>query len=631
MKPQDDAITSGRGPKPADVGQSHPARAFRIRFPVRIKLLLAVFALLTVTVAVITASMAREFGDDKIAYVNDLAASVAGSVAAESATVLRGYLHHMDVLGATASDPAAESASKAKLTARLFAQLPEFVAIIIAEHGVAATTIYDRKTLNTLGIRGYDLVTRTLAGIATMPPADAGTVRIGTVTVPDAAPLLVLARSLPSVANQPPRMLLACIQLKELADAVERGRGFRSALVDSKGKVLVADGWNSGRGPGAWAPGWIRPLFELQAPAQAGVVSREFKAGDIEYIGARAGVSIAGAIAFTAIPRSAAYLTARDLMDHLMLVSMALIVAGAVVALLMSRRLTKPIEKLALAVQRIGQGDFDTRMRMESSDEFGALAMAFNSMASGLQERERALTQTQQALVRSEKMSAFGQLSAGIAHEVKNPLAGILGHAQLATRRLGPENPAKVSLDMIAQETRRCSDIIDNLMRFARQDSPQFLPIDVNEAVNAALAIVDHQLALQGIRILRETGRNLPKVEGDLNQLQQVLVNLAINAQQAMAGRRGQLAVRTGASGGQVLIEVQDSGPGIPPELQSRIFEPFFTTKAAGQGTGLGLSVSYGIIQSHGGRIEVRSAPGQGATFVIILPAAPAGRAEAAA
>jgi signal transduction histidine kinase len=612
------------------VNQQHGSSgggASRIRFRIRIKILLAVFALLTISVAVITASMARVFGDDKIAYVNDVAATLAGSAATESATLLRGYLHNMDVLREFVAEPAAEPAGTETLAARLFTRLPEFVAVVVAEGGVAATTIYDRDALAALRIDRADVVTQLLASVATMAPAAADGLRIGTITLPGAETLLVLAQSLPSPTNQSSKILLACVRLRHLAAAVERGRGFRSVLTDPAGKVLVA----SGGIPGAGAPGWLRPMLELDAPAQASVLTREFTVDGTEYIGARAAVRVAGVIAITAIPRSAAYLTAHDLLDNLMLVSLALIAAGALVALLMSRRLTQPIEKLAFAAQRIGHGDFDTRMNTDSSDEIGALAIAFNSMASRLQERERALVQAQQALVHSEKMSAFGQLGAGIAHEVKNPLAGILGHAQLAMRRLGPDSPARLSLELIAQETRRCSDIIANLMRFARQDQPYFQAMDVNEVVDAALAIVDHQLSLQGIRIVRESGRNLPQIEGDFNQLQQVLVNLAINAQQAMAGQRGELSVRTYASGGQVMIEVQDSGPGIPPELRTRIFEPFFTTKAAGQGTGLGLSVTYGIIESHGGSIEVRSPPGQGATFVIGLPSSAAHRTGAAA
>jgi signal transduction histidine kinase len=621
---QDSAIIDIGGLAPASVGRLRAAGNFRIRFPVRIKLLLAVFALLTITVAAITAFMARKFGDDKIAYVNDVAAIVADSTAAESAALLRGYLHDMHLLAAIESEPATEPANKARLTARIFERFPEFVSVIVEENGIAATTIYDRKALAALGIVGEDLVTRALAGVSTTSSADVATARIGTVAMPGTEPLLVLAESLPPLRDQPARILLACLRLKELADAVERGRGFGIALVDSSGKVLVAGGRLAGSGAAGAAPAWIQPMLEVQTPAQVGVVTREFTADKTQYIGARTAARVAGVIAITAIPRSAAYLTARDLLDNLMLVSMALIVAGAVVALLISHRLTKPLEQLALGAERIGQGDFDTRVHAESSDEIGALAVAFNRMASGLQEREHALIQAQRALVHSAKMAAFGQLGAGIAHEVNNPLAGILGHAQLAIRRLGPENPAKASLDLIAQETRRCSDIIKNLLRFARQDTPQFQPVNANEAVGAALSIVDHQLSLHGIRIVRELGESLPQVNGDINQLQQVLVNLAINAQQAMAGLRGELSVRTRAVGGQVLIELQDSGPGISPELQKKIFEPFFTTKAAGQGTGLGLSVSYGIIESHGGRIEVRSSPGHGATFVISLPVAAA-------
>ena len=625
---QNSATIGIDGLAPAGVGRLPAAGNFRIRFPVRIKLLLAVFALLTITVAAITGFIARRFGDDKIAYVNDVAAIVADSTAAESAALLRGYLHDMSLLAAIESGPDTEPASKARLTARIFERFPEFVSVsVIAENGVVATTIDNRKALAALGIVGKDLVTRALAGVSTTPSADAATTRIGTVAMPGTEPLLVLAESLPPLRDQPARILLPSLRLKELADAVERGRGFGSALVDSSGKVLVVGGRFAGAGAAGTAPAWIKPMLDVQTPSQVGVVTREFTADKTQYIGARTAARVAGVITITAIPRSAAYLTARDLLDNLMLVSMALIVAGAVVALLMSRRLTKPLEQLALGAERIGQGDFGTRVHAESSDEMGALAVAFNRMASGLQEREHALIQAQRALVHSAKMAAFGQLGAGIAHEVNNPLTGILGHTQLAIRRLGPDNPAMASLDLIARETRRCIDIIKNLMRFARQETLQFQPVDANEAVGAALSIVDHQLSLHGIRIVRDLGESLPQVSGDINQLQQVLVNLAINAQQAMAGQRGELLVRTRAVGGQVLIELQDSGPGISPELQKKIFEPFFTTKAAGQGTGLGLSVSYGIIESHGGRIEVRSSLGSGATFVISLPVAAAVRA----
>src|SRR6202790_4370163 len=164
---QDGAIGVG-ALAPAGGERLRAAGNFRIRFPVRIKLLLAVFALLTISVAAITGFMARKFGDDKIAYVNDVAAIVADSTAAEVAALLRGYLHDMHLLAAIESEPATEPAGKAKLTARIFERFPEFVSVIVEENGVAATTIYDQKALAALGIVGEDLVTRALAAVSTM-------------------------------------------------------------------------------------------------------------------------------------------------------------------------------------------------------------------------------------------------------------------------------------------------------------------------------------------------------------------------------------------------------------------------------------------------------------------------------
>jgi signal transduction histidine kinase len=591
------------------------------RFPIRVRILLAVVTLLTVTVAAITASMARIFSEDKTAYVNDVAAIIASGAAAESATLLRGYLHGMGEISMILADSGGDAERRERIAASLFTRLPDFIGVSLVTDGLSPTTLYDRNALASLKISGEELLTRSLERVGKL---SRGAAQIGTLSLPGTEPLLVIASPLQERPRQKAQWLLACIRTTELARAVSRGRGFRTALVDSGGEVLIDSGARS-------AEDWTRAMFELGAPAQAGVVTREFTAEATEYIGARAALRVADVTAITAIPRAAAYLTARRLLDNLMVVSLALIASGALVALLVSRRLTRPIAKLVAAAEGIGQGKFDIRIPEGGSDEIGMLASTFNSMASGLQERERALAEAQQALVRSEKMSAFGQLSAGIAHEVRNPLAGILGHTQLLMRRVKSDDPAMNSLDLIARETRRCSDIIANLMRFARQDKPHFLPLEINAVVDAALSIVDHQLSLHGIGIVREAGQQLPPVSGDFNQLQQVLVNLAINAQQAMGEERGELRVRTRSDGGQVIIEVQDTGPGMAPEVQARIFEPFFSTKPAGQGTGLGLSVSYGIIEAHGGRIEVRSSAGEGATFLISLPAAVVEQSEAAA
>ena len=283
----------------------------------------------------------------------------------------------------------------------------------------------------------------------------------------------------------------------------------------------------------------------------------------------------------------------------------------------------RPFEATApLSASRIGRGEFNVSVKQSGRDEIGLLAASFNDMTGALRQRDEDLEEAHQALVQSEKMAAFGQLGAGIAHEVKNPLAGILGYAQLALRKTGNDNPLSEKLQIIEKEAKRCTEIIGNLMRFARHERAEFQPIDVNEVIRDAVAITDHQLSINDNRVSVESSDSLPLVHGNANQLQQVLMNLLINAEQALGGQQGEVLIisRLTASG-DIEIEVADNGPGIPADIQSRIFEPFFTTKPSGKGTGLGMSVVYRIIDEHGGNIRLASEPGEGARFTIRLPA----------
>ncbi len=234
--------------------------------------------------------------------------------------------------------------------------------------------------------------------------------------------------------------------------------------------------------------------------------------------------------------------------------------------------------------------------------------------------REQALAEAQLKLVQSEKMAAFGQLGAGIAHEVKNPLAGILGCAQLSLKKVEEGTPVEKNLRLIEKETKRCKAIIENLLRFARQETAILQPIQLNPVVTDAIAIVSHQLGMHRVELKHDLAEELPPVHGNANQLQQVVMNLIMNAQQAMAGDPGQICVSTSTNGTSVDIVVADSGPGMTDEIKSRVFEPFFTTKPGGKGTGLGLSVSFGIIKDHGGEIAVESQPGRGTVFTVALP-----------
>jgi signal transduction histidine kinase len=350
----------------------------------------------------------------------------------------------------------------------------------------------------------------------------------------------------------------------------------------------------------------------------------EYNLGGTDMLGGFADADFGGITVSVQIPKAAAYLASRNLLNRLMLVAVALLCIVGIGGQFWSRRVTRPLEKLTDATRQVAKGSFDIKLDIASRDEIGTLAGSFNQMAGELQHREAALQAAQSQLIQSEKMAAFGQIGAGIAHEVKNPLAGILGCAQIALMDVPEGTPLHKNMKLIEKETQRCKTIIENLMKFARQEKTQLEPTDVNRVVEDAVAIVNHQMELNRVKLVKELAADLPMGHASGNQLQQVLMNLFVNAQQAMGGKPGQVKVTTRADGdGKLKIVVKDDGPGIPKEIQSKLFDPFFTTKPAGQGTGLGLSVSFGIVKDHGGDIVVASEPGQGATFIITLPALP--------
>jgi two-component system NtrC family sensor kinase len=230
----------------------------------------------------------------------------------------------------------------------------------------------------------------------------------------------------------------------------------------------------------------------------------------------------------------------------------------------------------------------------------------------------------QQQLIQSEKLSAIGELISGIAHELNNPLTGVMGYSQLLQMRKDIDERARESLIKINSLALRCQKIVKNLLSFARRQKPERTLTNVNDILERTLELRNYELAVNNIAIVRELDRNLPETIADAHQLQQVFLNIITNAEQAMleAHGKGRLTVRSRAESQnrRIVVEIQDDGPGIPERIITRIFDPFFTTKEVGKGTGLGLSLAYGIIQEHGGSISARSRPGEGATFVIELP-----------
>jgi two-component system NtrC family sensor kinase len=228
-------------------------------------------------------------------------------------------------------------------------------------------------------------------------------------------------------------------------------------------------------------------------------------------------------------------------------------------------------------------------------------------------------------LMESDRLAAVGELVAGVAHEVNNPLSSISAFAQLLLRDGSLTHPQRESIEVIRAETMRASQVVKDLLAFARRSEPQQAPLDINGVVSRTLRMRQYQFSEAAVRAVPDLADHLPSVMGDARQLQQVCLNLLTNAVQAMSpAGGGTLQVRTYAAEGTVRLEVNDTGPGILPEARAHIFEPFFTTKKEGEGTGLGLSVSYGIVSAHGGTIEVVDTGARGTTFRVSLPAASA-------
>jgi two-component system NtrC family sensor kinase len=315
---------------------------------------------------------------------------------------------------------------------------------------------------------------------------------------------------------------------------------------------------------------------------------------------------------------------------------------------------TKPLKMLVAVTDQVSRGDLDQKVNINQDDEIGQLANTFNQMVDSLRqsrveieeynrnleekivERTLALETAQSQLVQSEKMSAIGQLAAGVAHELNNPLGGILGYAQFALEKMrrqvekdakSPEMDSYIRyLTDIECQSRRCKNIVQNLLRFSRSSrTTDFEEVDINKVIDETRTFVEHQLHMNQISLKVDLAPKLPLINGNAGQLQQVFTNMIINAMHASPSD-SEITITTrcspalGEFGGAIEVLFTDQGSGIAPEHLTKIFEPFFTTKEVGKGTGLGLSVSYGIIKDHGGEIRVESEVGRGTTFTIVLP-----------
>lgn len=322
-----------------------------------------------------------------------------------------------------------------------------------------------------------------------------------------------------------------------------------------------------------------------------------------------------------------------DIRTQTVLVFLTITLGGVLVAVVLSyyvsRRISGAIQELVTASEAIMRGNLDARADVRSRDELRDLSNAFNAMASALKDRDEQLKQfTMKKIMESERLALIGQLAANVAHELNNPLQGIVTYSRLLLERVPAQDTSRPLIQKIVSQADRSRNIIRGLLDFSRQRTPNRQPSDVNKVLQECIALVEDQASFQNIELVKDLGDGLPSVIIDPSQIQQVFINMMINAAEAMGdGGRLTLSTHWAPADDGVQVTFADTGHGISEENVERIFDPFFTTKETGHGVGLGLAISYGIIKEHRGTILVESQIGKGTTFTICLPVAVAEKA----
>ena len=316
----------------------------------------------------------------------------------------------------------------------------------------------------------------------------------------------------------------------------------------------------------------------------------------------------------------------RDIERRTTLIFLVITLVGALIALalayLLSRGISGSIGRLATASRELARGNLDARAEVTSNDELQELAESFNAMAFALKKRDEQLRAfAQNRIMESERLAMIGQLAAGVAHELNNPLQGIVAYSHLLLEKVPEDDPIRGSLEKIVTQADRSKDIIRGLLDFSRQTKPQKTLSNVNHILLDCLSLVEKQPLFHNIEIEKDFVGSLPLISIDPSQMQQVFMNMIINAAEAMDGE-GRLTLETRLDPVDNCVDVifTDTGHGIKEEDMQSLFDPFFTTKEVGHGTGLGLAISYGIVRKHRGTITVDSEVGKGTTFFISLP-----------
>lgn len=419
--------------------------------------------------------------------------------------------------------------------------------------------------------------------------------------------------------------------------SLERKRA--AALVTRKGNYI----FNPFVNPGLDQT-WVKPYSDMRATYPKGVVSQILSgrsgiiADDPDNLFAYSAIYPEPAdksrfyTVFDVYPKTLFSEKLSQIKKKYLLAALGTFVLVIIVAVILSRSLTRPINKLIDGVERTGRRELDHRINIKSGDEIESLARAYNMMADSLkeynetlerkvEERSTRIKQVERKLMQAEKLAAIGFLSAGVAHEINNPISIVVTRLELIQKAIdkGDIKTVRKDLEVLKRHSERIGKIAGNLLTFSRSGSGEPGQVDLNDVVKIVAGLIAYPVKQKGIEVVMELAPDLPFVWANASGIEQVIYNIAYNAYQASSpGQKIEITTRS-VGGGKVELRIKDTGHGIPKEKVKRVFEPFFTTKEVGQGTGLGLSISYGLVKGFGGSIEVDSSPDTGAIFTITL------------
>ncbi len=588
-----------------------------MRWSLRTQIVVLVSATLVTAMSVYLLLASSVITGDKEASVYEVNALIAGTVAQQVGRTVTGIADKLRYFGQEWALTPGDAERRAR---SLFDADDAVLSLEVFKRGPGgwerAFLFVDNARLAELNLTADDLAQarkRTPAPLAAVEKA--GLVLQNASLAPD---LALVRLSAPTVDGN--TVVIADLRPEWLLAAVQAHSVYRVFLVDRLGHVLAhPDGARVIRRD---------DLSELPVVhhALSGQVSRgaeEYEWEDEVRLAAFARVENGIGSVVVEVPRGEVFKATRELSRRSLLFAVGVGALALLLAVALGRRVTQPLNRLLGTMQTLSRGEFGAEVNVDGPPEIRAVGAALNDMSRELATRSQQLQETNAQLVQSEKLSAVGELAASVAHEVKNPMVGIVGFAQLG-RESTDVGELHEYFKLIEQDALRANKILQSLLEFSRPPEAELDALAPNDVVQGSLALCVHQLQMYGVTVETALAEGLPEIRGNSNQLRQVMLNLLMNAGHAVEDSAKKLITVTTAQPepGFIEVRVADTGPGLAEEVKEKLFKPFFTTRRRGQGTGLGLSVSRTIIEAHRGSIRAEGGPGEGATFIIRLPAA---------